>query len=244
VFAPKPCDNRGDLMRRLVAGTVLCILSLIAPAGAHAASAEKEARALFQRAEMSFNLGKFPEALADYQAAYEAKPLPGFLFNIAQCYRNMGNPERARFFYRRYLALEPRTSNRRLVEDLIAEMTRLMEKQAADKQAAEKQAASDKPVAPPPAEPTPPPATPEKPVAGASPPAAVPPLAAESSTAAASLVATAPAPEPESHPVYKRWWFWTAVVAVVAGGAVAGFMLTRPPSSPHGSLDPITAPPR
>ena len=48
----------------------------------------------------------------------------------------MGNYERARFFYRRYLALEPRTSNRRLVEDLIAEMTSLLDKQEANAAAA------------------------------------------------------------------------------------------------------------
>src|SRR4029077_13425175 len=83
---------------------------------------------LFQRAEKSFNLGRFSEALADYQSAYEAQPLPPFLFNIAQCYRNMQNYERARFFYRRYLALDPHTANRRLVEDLIAEMTRALDK--------------------------------------------------------------------------------------------------------------------
>src|SRR5262245_44893353 len=140
---------RGHLMRPRAAGFLLATLVLLLLAGrAHAAKGEKEARSLFQRAEMSFNLGKFPEALADYQAAYEAKPLPGFLFNIAQCYRNMGNPERARFFYRRYLALDPRSSNRRLVEDLIEEMTRLMDKQAA----APAQTATQAPPPPPPAE--------------------------------------------------------------------------------------------
>ena len=34
---------------------------------------------------------------------------PAFLFNIAQCYRNMQSYERARFFFRRYLALDPHT---------------------------------------------------------------------------------------------------------------------------------------
>src|SRR5262249_18791538 len=31
-----------------------------------------------------------------------------------------------------------------------------------------------------------------------------------------------------SSPVYKRWWFWTAIGAVVVGGAVTAFVLTRP----------------
>ena len=32
-------------------------------------------------------------------------------------------------------------------------------------------------------------------------------------------------------PVWKRWWFWTGVGAVVAGGVVAAFFLTRPQTS-------------
>src|SRR4051812_48487876 len=92
---------------------------------------EKEARRLFSKAELSFNVGKFAEALTDYQAAYEAKPLPGFLFNIAQCYRNMGDYERARFFFRRYLTLEPRSPNRRRVESLIDEMSHKLDEKAA-----------------------------------------------------------------------------------------------------------------
>src|SRR5712675_1116118 len=91
-----------------------------------AEEAEKLAREKFKQAEIDFNLGKFSEALSGYQAAYEAKPLTAFLFNIAQCYRNLGNYERARFFYKRYLTLEPKTPNRRVVTDLIAEVTRLM----------------------------------------------------------------------------------------------------------------------
>src|SRR3954464_14820039 len=102
-------DNRGaTMMRRPGILAVILLLSVAAAPAARAAggggNADKQARVLFQRAEMAFNLGKFSDALADYQAAYQAKPLPGFLFNIAQCYRNMRNYERARFFYRRYLA--------------------------------------------------------------------------------------------------------------------------------------------
>ena len=56
------------------------------------------------------------------QQAYQAKPLPGFVFNIAQCHRNLGNYERAGFFYRRYLTLERNPARRAQVETLIDEM--------------------------------------------------------------------------------------------------------------------------
>jgi tetratricopeptide (TPR) repeat protein len=241
-------------MRALRSAAILVALHAAAPlaraaepdaAPAQSGNDEREARRLFQKAELSFNLGKFEEALADYQAAYQAKPLNGFLFNIAQCYRNLGNWERARFFYRRYLTLEPRSPNRHRVEDLVAEMSDKIEKQQAQ--------AAPAPTPPPPT-PAPAPATTEPPAAPVA-PAPVEPVAgpgaaapepkldapAPASSDATTLVST-PA-EPEATPVYKRWWFWGGVGAVVVGGAVAAILLTRPETKTPGTLDPIDARP-
>ncbi|HXU83741.1 MAG TPA: hypothetical protein VN914_20245, partial [Polyangia bacterium] len=88
---------------------------------------EKAARAHFDKAEKAFNLGHFEAALTSYQAAYEALPLPAFLFNIAQCHRNLRNREQAVFFYQRYLSLAPDAPNRPVVEELIAEQKRQLE---------------------------------------------------------------------------------------------------------------------
>ncbi len=89
------------------------------------------ARALFDRAEVKFNLGHFEAAAADYQAAYELDHRPALLFDIGQCYRNLGNYERARFYYRRFLALDPKTPNRRDTETLIDLMSKRLDEQAA-----------------------------------------------------------------------------------------------------------------
>jgi hypothetical protein len=188
---------------------------------------EKEARRLFQKAELSFNLGKFPEALADYQSAYQAKALPGFLFNIAQCYRNLGDYERARFFFKRYLALDPHTPNRHRVDDLISEMTHQLDLAA-------------RPATPGPAgagatgaETAPPPAPP---------PPLVPPPPHGNATGFVTATAPPPTPPPTAppqRPAWKRWWFWTGVGAVVVGGVVATALLTRPDVRPPGSLQPI-----
>jgi tetratricopeptide (TPR) repeat protein len=122
---------------RLIA--TLWLVSLLAlPAGAapkrpapvYDQKQEKEARAHFDRAEKAFNLGRFEEALGGYQAAYEVLPLPAFLFNIAQCHRNMGNREQAIFFYQRYLSLDPEAANRPVVEELIADQQRQLESAA------------------------------------------------------------------------------------------------------------------
>lgn len=47
-----------------------------------------------------------------------------------------------------------------------------------------------------------------------------------------------PPPVAESQPLYKRWWFWTAVGVIVAGGAsaLAVGLATRPPSCPSGHV--------
>ena len=216
---------------------VLVAFMLLAESATRAAPLddEKQARALYDRAEKSFDLGKFGDALADYQSAYEAKPLPGFLFNIAQCYRNMGKFERARFFFRRYLALEPHAPNRRRVEELIAEMSKQLEAQAA----APAPAVEPKPVDAPPL------VTPLAPAPGAelAPPSAAiraEPAPATPTGAVPGLTATAPPPAPRGpQPLWRRWWFWTGVGAIVAGGIAATFFLTRPSTRTPGSLDPI-----
>ena len=92
---------------------------------------DSSARALFERGEVKFNLGNFEAAAADYQAAYELDHRPALLFNVGQCYRNLENYERARFFYRRFLTLDPQTPNRRETESLIDLMSKRLDEQRA-----------------------------------------------------------------------------------------------------------------
>jgi len=57
---------------------------------------------------------------------------------------------------------------------------------------------------------------------------------------AAQAVREPPAPPvPDSPPVYKSWWFWTAVGGAVAAGVVAGAVIGTRPDGPRlseGSL--------
>lgn len=50
--------------------------------------------------------------------------------------------------------------------------------------------------------------------------------------------------EPSSGPVTKKWWFWTGVALVVAGGAAVAIAVLTPPSAPQGDIQPgqVTAP--
>lgn len=84
--------------------------------------ATRAARRHFERGEKLFALGRFDEALEQYQNAFDAKPLPGFLYNIGQCYRNLGDYEQAIFSFKKYLKLEPEAENRDAVTQLIEDL--------------------------------------------------------------------------------------------------------------------------
>jgi tetratricopeptide (TPR) repeat protein len=109
---------------------LMAVALALAPLGASAAKAgtaqpdaEVLARAKFAEGNLAYDLGEFQKALDAYSEAYRLRPLPGFLFNIAQCHRQLGRPERASFFYGRYLSLsKEEPPNAPLVRDLIKEM--------------------------------------------------------------------------------------------------------------------------
>ena len=91
------------------------------------------ARELYEKGEKLFALGRFSEALVEYQQAFDATPLPGFLFNIGQCYRNLGDTEAAIFSYKKYLTLDPAASNRAAVEELLGELQDKLDREHAAK---------------------------------------------------------------------------------------------------------------
>ena len=71
-----------------------------------------------------YNLGRFSEALSEYEAAYLAVQDPPFLFNIAQCHRKMGKNKEALESYRSYLRVAPDAPNRAEVQRRISELER------------------------------------------------------------------------------------------------------------------------
>src|SRR5262245_49644213 len=87
-------------MRRPLPLAVLALVLLARPALAN--EAEKKARAHVTASQQAYNLGNFDEALKELEEAYKLKPVPGLLFNIAQCHRQLHNYERAAFYYNAY----------------------------------------------------------------------------------------------------------------------------------------------
>jgi len=111
------------MMSRWLALVVACFVALSAPRAARADDpAMRAAKRHYDRGEKLFALGKFDEALDEYQKAFDAKPLPGFLFNIGQCYRNLGDYDQAMFSFKKFLKLDPETPKRDAVEKLLEEL--------------------------------------------------------------------------------------------------------------------------
>jgi hypothetical protein len=87
---------------------VAAILTLSATAGAQGGvelSPEKraEARQHYENGLRKYDLAKYDEAAAEFQAAYEVSGRPEILYNIAQSYRLGEKHEKALFFYKTFL---------------------------------------------------------------------------------------------------------------------------------------------
>jgi tetratricopeptide (TPR) repeat protein len=206
--------------RTELARGALCLLMAtcvaLLPYAAHAGPAEDaKAKALFKDGEKEYNGGNFQAALEKYQQAYDLSPLPGFLFNEAQCYRQLGNFERASFMYGRFIDLsKPKAPNVEMAAKLRTEMDeKQAEKIAADKKAADEAEA--------------------KRVADAK---AAEDAKAKDAPLATNLTPpppvdlTPPPPPPEEKPVYKSGVFWTLVIVgalAVAGGVTAGVLVAK-----------------
>jgi tetratricopeptide (TPR) repeat protein len=69
-----------------------------------------------------YRLGRYEEAVAEFRRAYEVKADARLLFDIAECYREVGAVDQALFYYDRYLAGWPDAFDRAEVEEKVAEL--------------------------------------------------------------------------------------------------------------------------
>ncbi len=199
-----------------VVALALVVSAVVGPAALAAPSAaEREARRHFDDAELSYRAGRYAEALAKYQAGYAAVPLPGFLVNIAQCQRRLGDLKTARATYREFVLVAPDSHLVPEVETLIKQLDTLIANLASG--------GSGQPVV-------------EVGAGGAdvhatdpsAPPLSLAPVAPTEATAlVASPVPVAPeTARPRSQ---ARWWLWGGIaLAAVVGGVVTGIALSSP----------------
>ena len=127
-----------DVEAKLVLGTKDVKVKELPGAVAKVAETETiaKAKALFAEGNQHYSLGEFDQAMASYSLAYRLKPLPAFLFNIAQCHRKLGHFKDAIAMYQNDLVGVPDATNKDVVESLI--------KEAKDRQAEEEARAAAK----------------------------------------------------------------------------------------------------
>lgn len=101
---------------------MLLLLSLIGVAAAD--EGREKARALYESGTAHYNLAEYKEALEDFKGAYRNFREPTFLFNIAQCERQLHDYAAAAAHYRAYRRETPEAPNRPEVDQLISEMDR------------------------------------------------------------------------------------------------------------------------
>jgi iron complex outermembrane receptor protein len=170
-------------------------------------STTEQARQHYVTGTQQYDLGHWDDAIREFEKAYELRPDPSFLYNLAQAYRRKGDAKRALDLYRNYLVKVPRTPQRAEIEERIKGLQKQIDDAASPQPAPPgleptvTPPASGPAAVPAPAE-TPatssPPAVPAlTPPATASPPAEQPGQAAPATTSAPSpTVADAAATEP------------------------------------------------
>ena len=199
--------------RRLVFVFAMLATGLVSVAAHAEDRRERQGRALFAK-------GEYQRALDIYATLFSEQNDPVHLRNIGRCYQKLQQPHKAIDSFREYLRRgHVKSAERAEVEGFIKEMEEL-----------EKERAATAPPPPPP-EPSRPIAAGQTEPASGTPPAAVTVLETPASNDPPGVrltqQATTEEPAPSSSIVH-RWWFWTGIALVVAGGTVAAFVLTRP----------------
>jgi Tetratricopeptide repeat len=167
---------------------VTLVLVLASPARGDESTTE-QAKQHYENGSKQYDLGHWDEAIREYETAYELRPDPSFLYNLAQAYRRKGDAKRALDLYRNYLVKTPKSPLRAEIEERIKSLQKQID-----------EANSAKPALPalePPASPLVPPSAPAEGAAPAvapatsSPPAS--PLVPPSAPAEGAAPAVAPA---------------------------------------------------
>jgi tetratricopeptide (TPR) repeat protein len=141
------------------------------------------AREHYQKGTSFYDLGRYAEAIKEFEAAYEIKNDPALLYNLAQSNRLAGNSEQALHFYRTYLRYVPNAKNRVEIEDRIKQLEQLVTQKGAAQTTPPNQTiapgnTTPPATSPPPADTTPPGTTtpPNPPPLGTTPPDLTSPL--------------------------------------------------------------------
>jgi len=172
-----------------------------------AAQRDEQGYQLYMAGAAAFQEGRFFDALDYFQTSYQLTQRPELLFNIGQTADRLRLDDLAIESFQGYLGALPDALNREAVLErlrILREAVALREAEAAEELRRDQagNAAQDDALR-------------------------------DGQTAAdrdaAAALSTQPTPDASAgQSILSRWWFWTAVGVVVAGGVAAGVLLTRP----------------
>jgi tetratricopeptide (TPR) repeat protein len=124
--------------------------------------AKTAAKEHYTRGTSFYDLGRYDDAIKEFEAAYQLKNDPAFLYNLAQSYRQAGKHDQAVHFYKTYLRYVPKAPNKADIEEKIKAEEQLLAQQGSG-------------TAPPPVTTTPPATTNTTPPPGSEPPVVIVP---------------------------------------------------------------------
>ena len=206
------CSIRSELPR--LAGWLVLLLLLVSVSHAVAAPSEAKGRAHLQRGLELYKLGQYKDAIAEFEQGYIALPRPAFLLNIAQSYRKLDKPERARGYYLQFVdRAPPGDPMRAQALSAIEKIDALLRERAAN------EPPPDAPPPPPAPRPSPPPEV------HVAPPPVVPPTA--TAVPQAQVVVRAPAIMPRARVKAIGYTGLALAVPGLLGVAAAAVLFTR-----------------
>lgn len=104
---------------RLGVGLVVVFLLCTGLAAPARADDTASAREHYERGTKFYDIGRYDEAIREFEAAYEAKSDPAIIYNLAQAHRLAGHNQEALQLYRNYLRYVPHPPNRADIDERI-----------------------------------------------------------------------------------------------------------------------------
>jgi hypothetical protein len=222
-------------VRARVAAALLLSLAVAGVAQARDADPVAVGRYHLRKANQLAGEDHCHSAIHEYTLAYQKLKDPVVLFNRAECYRRIGEGDKAVADYRAFLEAVPAAPNRADIEAKLAALTRPPAPVATSAPARPTAPPSVRPTAPPPVRPTAPPVQPVAvapsvvPASPSSLPEAPPPAATPAVDALAQPAPAAPSGADEGHAGHT--WVWIAIGAAVVGGAAGAYIALRTPTT-------------